>query len=58
MQGAFKIPSAARYCDVGEGRIREAIKAQDLRPSYVDSDARLTKRELDEWIESWPAAKP
>lgn len=58
MQGAFRIPAAAAYCEVGERRIREAIRAGDLRPVYVDSDQRLTRRELDEWIESWPSEKP
>lgn len=57
-QGAFKVPAAATYCDVSTGRIREAIKAGELRPAYVDSDTRLTRRELDAWIESWPDQKP
>ena len=55
---AYRYEDAARVCGVGETRIREAVAAGELIPSWPDSHPRLLHHELEAWVLTWSREKP
>lgn len=54
MNISYAIPAASRATDIGQDRIRAAIKDGDLVAHYVGVKAIIRAADLDEWITRLP----
>ncbi len=53
--GLFDVATAALYCDVGRGKIRNAVREEELAYSMVGPDegrkvTRISQEDLDAWL--------
>lgn len=57
-QVAFDRTSAAGYVGVTTDEIDRARRRGDLPARYLTSKPMFLRRDLDAWVESWPAEAP